>query len=122
MQKAKAAGEGGLIQHQDFADAGNGDGLKLRDGGQDSELGGSEAGRFEAEVVEASDGASSATKVESGTRAGAGKVERIGGSALDCIYMSSISDLRLVSSECSRRENSPEFPADFKTWSEEAKG
>src|SRR5206468_11733535 len=104
----------GLIEHQDFAYAGNGDGLKLRDGGQDGELGGSEAGRFETEVIKASDGASSAAKVESGTRAGAGEVERIGGSTLDLhIHVkykwSQIGVKRVFSAG-----KFWEFPADFK--------
>ncbi len=83
LQKPKAAGEGSLVQHQDFADTRDGDRLKLRDGGQDSELGGAEAGRFETVVVKAANSASGAAKVESGTRAGSGEVERIGGSSLD---------------------------------------
>lgn len=83
LQKAQAAGESGLIQYQDFAYPGNGNGLELGDSGKDGKLGGTQAGRFEAEVIQASDGAGGTAKIEGGTGTGAGEVEGSGISALD---------------------------------------
>jgi hypothetical protein len=78
LQKAKATGQGGLVQYQDFANAVDRHGLEFGYGGQDSELGGPDARRLEGEVEEAGYGASGATEVKGSAGTGTVEVEGLG--------------------------------------------
>lgn len=83
LQQAKAAGQGGLVQYQNFANAANCYRLELGYGSEDGELGSPDTRGFEGQVVETGNGTSCAAKVKGGTGAGAVKVEGFGRSALD---------------------------------------
>jgi len=83
LQQTKAAGQSGLVQYQNFANAANCHRLELGYGSEDGELGSPDTRGFEGQVVETGNGTSGAAEVKGGTGAGAVKVEGLGRSALD---------------------------------------